>query len=42
MSVLRKTDLVQRVRQGNRWQKSSKQERDDDVKTIRASPNVCF
>jgi hypothetical protein len=33
MSILRKTDLVQRARQENRWELLIKQERHDDIKT---------
>jgi hypothetical protein len=33
MSVLRKIDLVQHVKQGNSGNKSSKQEHNDDIKT---------
>jgi hypothetical protein len=36
MSILRKIDLVQHVKQEIMWNKSSKQECNDDVKTTGA------
>jgi hypothetical protein len=37
MSVLRKIDLVHRVKQGNRWDQSSEQKYNDDVKATGAA-----